>query len=205
MAGRQVLEQPVPPIAYDFNGFLAVVDDIKGFDLRQQQPPTDIDMGLLIATANAEGLLAMGSMFSPELAALNLEPNGKPVEFDIPQAGAQIGTAYLGMNEKGLGLAVGDKAESRLTEMLAASAGNPPPFLSMNMDAARYYDLVADAMMVENDDEQENIDSSKMSPEFNEKIGDVVKELGKLMDRISVDIHLTEKGIEIPTTVTLAE
>ena len=86
-----------------------------------------------------------------------------------------------------------------------ASAGDPPPFLSMNMDAARYYDLIADAMIVDNDDEQDKIDPSEMTPEFKNKIGDVIKELGKLMNRISVDIHLTEKGIEIPTTVTLAE
>jgi hypothetical protein len=205
VAGRQALEQPVPPIAYDFNGFLAVVDDIEGFDFTQQQPPTDIDMGLLIATQNAEGLLAMGAMFSPELAALNLEPDGKPVKFDIPQAPSQIGTAYLGMNEKGLGLAVGDNAESRLTEILAASAGDPPPFLSVKMDAARYYDLVADSMMVENPDEQENVDPSEMPPEFRNAISGVIKELGKLIDRISVDILLTEKGVEMPATVTLAK
>jgi hypothetical protein len=205
VAGRQALQQPVPPIAYDFNGFLAVVDDIEGFDLTQQKPPTDIDMGLLIATQNAEGLLAMGAMFSPELAALNLEPNGKPVKFDVPQVAAQIGTAFLGMNENGLGIAVGDNAESRLTGMLAASAGDPPPFFSVNMDAARYYNLVAEGMMVENPDQQENVDPSGMPPEFKNKIGDVVKELGKIMNRISVDFYFTEKGMEIPTTVTLVE
>jgi hypothetical protein len=147
----------------------------------------------------------MGAMFSPELAALNLEPNGKPVKFDVPQVASQIGTAYLGMNEKGLGLAVGENAESRLTELLAASAGDPPPFFSIKMDAARYYDLMADAMTVENTGEQESVDPSDMPPEFRTAIGDVIGELGKIMDRISVDVYLTEKGIEIPTTITLVE
>ena len=59
--------------------------------------------------------------------------------------------------------------------------------------------------MVENPDEQENVDPSEMSPEFRNAISGVIKELGKLIDRISVDILLTEKGVEIPTTVTLAK
>ena len=38
---------------------------------------------------NAEGLLAMGAMFSPRICiALNLEPNGEPVRLSMPQVDA---------------------------------------------------------------------------------------------------------------------
>ncbi len=66
--GRQVLNSPVPPIAYSFKGFVAVVDDIQGMDLANGQPPTSADIRILVTTDNAAGLLAMGAMFSPEIA-----------------------------------------------------------------------------------------------------------------------------------------
>ena len=73
-AGREILDQPVPPVGYGFKGFLAVVEDIEGLDLQSEIAPTSIDMRLLVSIDNAEGLLAMGAMFSPELAALDLQP-----------------------------------------------------------------------------------------------------------------------------------
>ena len=203
-AGRQALDQPIPPIAYDFNGFLAVIDNIEGFDFASQKPPSAIDMGLLIATKNAEGLIAMGSMFSPELAALNLQPDGQPVKVEVPPVGVQFDSVFIGMNESGLVIAVGDNAESRVSEMLSAKAGDPPPFVSMSMDSAKYYELIGNTMMAGSTEADENSEAPEMSPDAEKAIGDVLQELGKIIDRIAVDINFTERGIEFPTTVTLA-
>ena len=77
-AGRQALQQPVPPMVYDFNGFLAVIENLEGMDLASSMPPTSIDGRMLLSMDNAPALLAMGAMMSPELAGMNIEPNWQP-------------------------------------------------------------------------------------------------------------------------------
>ena len=203
--GREALNQPIPPIAYGFKGFLAVVDRIEGFDIANKQPPTDIDMRFLVAIDNAEGLLAMGTMFSPELAALNLQPDGKPVKFDMPQLTSQFDAVYVAMTENALGIAVGADAESGLSDLLVDKAGEPPPVFSMHMDAGTYYEFIGDSMLVSNSVDSVNDESAEMSPELMQALSDVMTELGSMLDRMSVDIVLTDRGIEFPTTMTLGE
>ena len=203
--GRETLNQPIPPIAYGIKGFLAVVDKIEGFDIAKQQPPTDVDMRVLVAIDNAEGLLAMGTMFSPELAALNLQPDGKPVKFEVPQAASQFAAAYIGMTENALGIAVGSNAESGLAELLLETASEPPPILSMQMDAGRYYEFLGESMLVGNVGETADGESVEMPPEVLQAMSDAMTEAGKLFERMSIDILLTERGIEFPTTMKLSD
>jgi len=198
--GRAALNQPIPPIAYGFKGFLAVIDKIEGFDIARKQPPTEIDARFLVAIDNAEGLLAMGTMFSPELAALNLQPDGQPVKFDLPQLASQFGAAYVAMTENALGIAVGADAESDLGNFLVAAAGEPPPVFSLHMDAGAYYEFMGDAMLVSDGDE-----AVETSAELLEAISNVMTEFGNLLDRMSVNVVFTERGIEFLTTVSLSD
>lgn len=201
--GREALNQPIPPIAYGFKGFLAVVDKIEGFDIATQQPPTDIDMRVLIAIDNAEGLLAMGTMFSPELAALNLQPDGKPVKFEVPQQASQFGAAYIGMTENALGIAVGADAESGLASLLGESPSEQPPIFSMQVDAGSYYEFLGKSMLAGNSGATDDAESSELSPVVLEAISSAMMEAAGMFDRMSVDVEFTERGIEFPTTVTL--
>lgn len=200
--GRAVLQQPVPPAANDFHGFLAVIEDIQGMDFETRQPPTDIDMRFLIASSNAPGLVAMGAMFSPQLAALDLEPNSTPVQLELPAGAAPIDSAWVAMSENALALSVGDGGEAGLAEMLVADSAEPAPFLSMDMDAGRYYGFLGDVITTVR---QENPDDDKVSQETAKAMGDVMHTFESLFDRISFDIQFTERGIEMPSTMVLAE
>lgn len=195
--GREVLNQPVPPIVYGFRGFLAVIDDIQGMDIQNKQPPTDVDMRFLVATDNAEGLLAMGAMFSPQIASLNLKPDSKPVKLEVPAMVSTVDAAYVAMSENALALSVGTGSESGLGAMLGAGATEPPPFMSMNMDAARYYGFIGDAMALGNEEAQSQETAKAMS--------DVMNSLGQLFSRISFDVHFTDRGVEIPSDIELAD
>jgi hypothetical protein len=197
--GRAILEQPIPPIAYGLKGFLAVIDNIEGMDMANQQPPTAIDMRFLLATDNAPGLLAMGSMFSPELAALNLQPDGKPVQFESAMMQGPVDEVWVAMNETGLALSVGNGGKDKLGAMLGAKAGTPPPFFSMDMDAERYYSFIADASAMQADTDEDT------SPEVAQAISDIMGGFGDLFERISVSVNFTDRGIELPSEVTLAE
>ena len=58
---------------------ILIIDNLEGLDVATQTPPTSIDGTFLLAMDNAQALVAMGAMFSPEIAALNLQPDGNPV------------------------------------------------------------------------------------------------------------------------------
>lgn len=195
--GRDLLNQPMFPLVYSFRGFLATIDSIRGMDIQAGQPPTDIDMRMLIATDNAEGLVAMAAMFSPEIAALDLQADGKPVRLPVPPIASQVQTAWVAMSDAALALSVGDGGETHLPGMLTAPLASPPPFMSIDMDAASYYGFVGDAAALGGNDENR--------PEVNAAVREVMTSLQALIRRITVDVQFTERGIEAPSTMTLAD
>lgn len=199
--GRTALNQPLPPVVYSFRGFLAAVENISGMDIEAGQPPTDIDMRLLVATDNAEALVAMGAMFSPEIAALELKPDSKPVRLPVPPVAAQVETAWAAMSDEALALSVGEGNEAKLPDMLAAPPGDPAPFMSMDMDAGAYYGFIADVTMQADAGE----DDEERSPEFQEAFSRTMKSLEEAIDRIVFDVYFSERGIEFPSTVELAD
>ena len=111
-----------------------------------QTPPTSFDGTFLLAMDNAPALVSMGTMFSPELAALNLQPDGKPVALELPQLQAMGIAAFAALTDTALAISVGEKADAEVQEALAAEAAKPAPFLSFSMDAARYYSFMSEAV-----------------------------------------------------------
>lgn len=199
---RQALQQPVPPFVNDFHGFLAVIDDIQGLDIATRQPPTDIDMRFLISAANAPSLLAMGAMFSPQLASLDVKPDATPVRIELPPTGSPITSAWIAMSNDGIALAVGDGMETGLADMLSAASTEPSPFVSMDVDAARYYGFLGDVLessQVGDDGER------RASPETAAATGNLMRSLESMFDRITVDVQFTPQGIEMPSTMVLAK
>jgi hypothetical protein len=198
---KMALQQPVPPIAYDFKGFLAVIDDIEGLDMATQTPPTSVDGRFMIAMDNAPALVAMGAMFSPELAALNLQADGRPVALDLPQMQAMGMTAHAALTDSAVAIAVGEDSESDLTSMLTTEAGDTTPFISFSMDAGRYYAFLGEAIA-----ESEAKDDEKApSPEMQAALQDIMTAVGNLYDRMSADVMLTADGVEFRVTETLAD
>ncbi len=205
--GRAALNQPLPPIVYAFRGFNAIVDDIGDFDMASDAPPEDIDASLLIALEDAQTMVAMGAMFSPELAGLNLQPDGKPVLLDLPQLAAIGKAVYAAMLEDAVAVSIGVDAERRVSSVLLASPVEPPPLFSMTMDAGRYYSLIAEAMMVEEEpaDGDEDGEEVELSPEARAAMRDAMLAVGSLYDRMAFDVHFTERGLELNSRVTLKD
>ena len=197
--GREALNQPIPPIVYGFKGFLAVVESIEGMDLANNQPPTSADARFLVVADNASGLLAIGAMFSPEIAALNIEPDGEPVRFESPQLDGIVDAAYVAMTDEALAISIGQGTEARLAGMLAAPINDPHPFVSMEMNAARYYDFIAQTMVLEEDDEDET------PPELKAAIAELMTVIGNMFSRMTFQVEFTERGIEFPSTIVLSD
>ncbi|NNC78405.1 MAG: hypothetical protein HKN77_10610, partial [Woeseiaceae bacterium] len=198
--GREVLNQPVPPMVYSLRGFNAVIDDIGDFDLANNQPPEDIDASVVFAMDDAQTLVAMGAMFSPELANLNLQPDGKAILLDLAQVKATGKDVYAAMIEDAVAISVGADAEDRVTAVLAADSASPAPVFSMSMDAGRYYSLIGETMVLEQDDE-----AAELSLEAREALRDAMMAIGELYDRMAVDLRFTPRGAEFESSVTLKD
>jgi len=196
---RTALNQPIPPIVYSFKGFVAVVEDIEGMDLANSQPPTSADIRVLVTTDNAAGLLAMGAMFSPEIAGLDIKPDGKPVRFESQRLAGVVDAAYVAMTDTALAMSIGQGTEARLGDMLSAAVNEPHPFASMEMDAARYYEFISKTMVIEDDEEDPT------PPELKAAFGETMAAAGQVFSRMKVRVEFTERGIEFPSTIELSE
>src|SRR5690606_4601927 len=140
------------------------------------------------------------------VASLNLQPDAKPMKLELPMVSSSVGAAYIAMSEDALALSVGEGVETKLTDMLQATSAQPAPFMSMGVDAGRYYGLLGDA--IANAAETENVTAEPtgmQSAEMLEASSDAMKAMAELLDRLSFDIRFTERGIEIPSRMSLAE
>jgi hypothetical protein len=197
---RAGLAQPVMPMIYDFRGFVALIENIEGLDMASKMPPTSVDGQFLLAMNNAPAMISLGAMFSPELAALNLQADAEPVLLDLPQAQMMGGDVYIAMNDDAVSISVGDAAETKLADMLTAEATDNGTFLSFSMDAGRYYAFAGEAMAAAQDD-----DDSSMTPAMQQASREILSAMSDMFDRMSVNIRLTEDGIVMEGVETLAE
>lgn len=197
---RVALEQPVMPVIYDFRGFVALIENIEGLDLTTQAPPTSVDGRFLLAMENAPAMVSLGTMFSPELAGLNLQANGEPVMLDLPQAQMMGGDVYIAMNDDAVALSVGDGMEAKLGDMLTADAVDNGTFFSFSMDAGRYYAFAGEAI-----GQAQGDDDNQMPPAIQEATQEIMLAMADMFDRMSVDIRFTEEGIVMEGVETLAE
>ena len=194
---RESLNQPLPPMVYDFKGIIAIIDDIEGLDIATQTPPTSVDGSFLLAMDNAQGLVAMGAMFSPELAALDLQPGGDPVALDLPELQAMGISAFAALTDDAVAISVGEASESEVQGMLDAEGSTPPPFMSFSIDAARYYSFMGEAIAAG------EVDEAEASPEMQAALNELMQSIAEMYDRMSADILFTENGIEMHMTETL--
>jgi len=199
--GREALNKPLPPVVYSFRGFVANIADIQGMDMATNTPPTSIDASILVAVENAESLVMMAAMMDPQLAALNLLPDGKPVKLELTRLAEITNEAFAALSANALSVSLGNGAEMNSAEMLIADSAEPAPFMSMNMDSARYYSMVGEAMAREQTDEE----GEKMSPAIRDAIRDIMVLSGSMYERMSVEVRFTERGIEIGGRMKLSD
>lgn len=199
--GREVLNQPIPPVVYGFRGFVANIADIQGLDMSSSTPPESIDASILVAIENAESLVMMAAMMDPQIAALNLIPDGNPVRLELAQLAEFAGEAFAALSTDALSISLGEGAETNSADMLVADSAEPAPFMSMSMDSARYYSMIGEAMS----QEPAGDDAEKMPKAIRDAMRDVMVLSGSMYERMSVEIQFTARGVEISSTMKLSD
>lgn len=200
--GREALNQPLPPVVYSFRGFVANIADIHGLDMTGGTPPESIDATILVAVENAESLVMMAAMMDPQIAALNLLPDGKPVKLELAQIAEIADVAFAALSTNALAVSLGDGAESNSADMLLADSSTPAPFMSMSMDSARYYAMIGEAMSKEQPADE---DGEAMPEAIRLAMRDIMVLSGSLYERMSVDVRFTKRGIEIGGLMKLSD
>jgi hypothetical protein len=140
-------------------------------------------------------------MMDPQIAALNLVPDGKPVKLEMAQLASVAEQAFAALSENALSVSVGEGAAAQASDMLHAEGSDPAPLISMSMDSARYYQMMADAMM----QEKPETEGKEMPMAVRMALRDVIVLSGALYERMSVNVRLTDRGVEIKGRMTLSD
>ena len=199
--GREALAKPLPPVVYSFRGMLANIANIEGLDVATDKPPESIDASILVAIENAQDLVMMAAMMSPEVAALNLVPDGKAKALDLPQLAAIAEQAFAALSDNGLSVSLGERADANAEAMLTADVAASKPLMSAAFDAKRYYEFVGEAMM----EEEAAEDGEQIPLAMRVALRDAMVSSGEMYERMAVNVHLTERGVEVNTRMTLAD
>jgi len=194
---EDMLAQQIPPKMYDFRGLVAILDNLDVDAMMAGIPPMDGDATVMLAIQDAPALMQFGAAFSPDLAAMNFEADGKARPLDVPQAQMLPNMPYLAMTDDLLAVSTGSNAERRVTDAIGAKAGDDSLFMSFAMDADTYYGLMGKSVAMAEDDE--------MSDDTRQALAEAMLSLADVYDRMSFDIRFTERGIEIDSDLTFED
>lgn len=197
-----------------FGGTRVALTDLKW----SGDKPAAIEATLIIASPNPAGLIGMAQGFVPQLAGLNLSPTAEAQPIDLgPLAGgilsANARSAFIAVREGGIGIAIGANARQSVVEQLTAKASAQPPLLHIGYDGAIYSLLMgkldemtrsmsamaraAEAAAHPGRAPGPDVDAA-MAP-----LRTVLNHLSANIDRVSTDVIVTERGLEMRQRMTL--
>ncbi|WP_376696997.1 hypothetical protein [Wenzhouxiangella sp. EGI_FJ10305] len=192
------LNQPIPPVVTNFHGLRLNLDDIT---LGEGSNVESAEGSLALFMRNPQMMLGMAQMFSPELASLQLEPGGEPQPVPagvIPNLPEGV-PVFMGLGEAALGLTVGENQKDRLEEAMNPGDGGSA-ILSYGINFGRYAEVLGGLLdNMQKELEAMGEDATESDP------SDAMTAMAELYEYTEASMHLTERGIEFRSTVTLKE
>jgi len=195
---QMALNQPIPPVVTNFHGLRMNLEDLT---LAENSDVESAEGSLALFMRNPQMMLGMAQMFSPELAALQLEPGGEPQPLPagvIPNMPEGI-SAWMGLSEGALGLAVGEGQKSRLNEVMEPGEGGDA-ILSYGINFAGYAEAL-EGLMAGMQDQLADLDEDTETADPTE----AMKAMAEIYEYTQASMHLTGRGIEFRSTMTLKE
>ncbi|MEL6868425.1 MAG: hypothetical protein AAFO81_01365 [Pseudomonadota bacterium] len=202
------LNQPVPPMVDNFQGFFLELNSMDGIDLGQPQIPDNLDVNILLAMDNINGLIQFGQMMVPQLASIDIEPNGKAVELPPALTGPVPQAVFAAMTDNALGLSIGPEAQSRAGAIAASDDVSSNTLIAVSMDMGAYADLMeslegqmASEMSDFDPDEgdaAQTVEAAKKQMELSARLQ---RAYADTFEREVANINITENGLEMPSTL----
>jgi hypothetical protein len=118
------LGEPMPPMFQGLRGFELVVDDAT------MMPPAGTGH-LLVAGDHIADVVRQTFAKIPQLASLQLQPNGVALELPLAKLGvpASLKSAFVAMRQTRAAVAIGDSSATRASERVAAPDAHAPLFV----------------------------------------------------------------------------
>jgi hypothetical protein len=192
------LNQPIPPVVTNFHGLRLNVEDVTMGENSQVEAA---EGSLALFMRNPQMMLGMAQMFSPELASLQLEPGGEPQPVPagvIPNMPEGV-SAWMGLGDAALGLAVGENQKAQLNETMDPGEGGSA-ILSYGINFENYGDILGGVL----EDMQKKFEEMGEEPAMNNP-SEAMSKMGEIYDYTRASMHLTERGVEFRSTVTLKD
>jgi hypothetical protein len=123
------------------------------------------------------------------------------VRLELAQLAELADDVFAALSSNALAISLGNGAEKDSANMLLADSAKPIPFMSMNLDAERYYAMLEEVMSQEPVDE----DEEETPKELRDAMNRVMLLSGSMYERMSVDVLFTERGIEIGAIMKLSD
>ncbi len=198
---RQGLAQPIPPMVYSLRGFIVHLTNVEGISFAKGASPEKIEGTVTVGVENAEALVTMGAMMDPQIAALNLLPDGKAREVTMPPQERFPPTAQVAYVPNALAMGFGDDAAAAVETALQLESAEPSPFLSVDLDLGWYYALIGQAML----DAEPKEGEDPLPPELQASLRDAMMSGAELYSRLLVNVFLTERGIEVTSRASIKQ
>ena len=190
------------PMTAGIHGFNLLLDDLV-FDPELMQP-SEVRGGLLAAVDDPRGVFALGAMFNPALAALQVPQDGTFV--DLPSdlgMGAETPPMKVAIKDKSLLLLAGRDAGALADTLLGAVPTSPAPLLAFDYGVyqlverfGRTIEAAADRMASAGDpstaaDLRAQLDGFRLQAE--------------LFDRLRVALYANDKGLVMDQEMRLRQ
>ena len=123
----------------------------------------------------------------------------RTVALNMQQVAMVADSAFVAMTDDAIAVSIGNGAADRSAAALAADPPSPPMTMGMDIDASKYYELMAMSVM------EPVAGEDPISLEARESMRDALLEWSRLLDRTGFNVRFTESGIVIDSNTTLAE
>jgi len=183
---------------------------IKGFNLQladlvidpQTMQPTRVQAGLLAAVDDPRGVFALGAMFNPALANLQIPSDGRFV--DLPQdmgLDEQTPPLKMAVRDKALVLVAGDDSGDLADSLLDAVAASPAPLFAVDYGVFQLVQRLGDMLdsaTVQLGSQGEN----EMAEELREQL-ESFRLQARMFDRLRMSMHASPEGLVMDQVMEL--
>jgi hypothetical protein len=214
---KQSINNPAAGFVESLRGFNIVVDDIDSsalatlLEIEDGEKPDlssiqeilndKFSANAVLAVDNTKTIINMAKMFSPEIAEMELEANGKPVLVNdfLPQPLPM--DVYVTIDKSAFAFTMGKDAKSRPGDIFKLKENPNPPILSYSLNWQQYMTMLNTIF----DNEDMQAEMSKDGDVDPEDIKAIINAVGKLFESMTYSMGFREDGVVIKQSIELTD
>lgn len=188
------------PMTAGIKGFNLRIDDLQ-LDAETLQP-VKVSAGLIAAVDDPRGVFALGAMFNPGLAALQIPDDGSFVELPSPQGlDAEVPPLKVAVQDRTLVLLAGQDTDTLATALTAAKVVSPSPLLAFDYGVRQIVESLGGVM------EQavaglQRQGEHELAAQVREQL-ESFRMQSAIFERLRVSLHAAEEGLVIDQVMEL--